>query len=51
MKDFINNSKKRTSKVIHINPDNVYKSNVKTNEFWIQKTAYKGLFDLYELLN
>ena len=51
LKDFINNSKKRTSKVIHINPDNVYKSNVKTNEFWIQKTAYKGLFDLYELLN
>lgn len=46
---FINKAKSKGSKVIHINPDTQYASEVKKNEIWIKKLASEGLDDF--LLN
>ena len=46
LREFIKKSKMRGASVIHINPDDDYKSRVKENETWIKKNSYEGLSDL-----
>lgn len=43
---FINRSKCKGAKVIHINPSEDYADNVRNNERWIKKTASEGLDEL-----
>lgn len=47
---FIHKAKHRGAKVVHINPDPSYRSNVQKNEIWIQKNAAEGLQDFSALL-
>jgi len=49
LRTFISKGKMKGAKVIHINPDPEYGSNVRQGEIWIQKVAADGLEDLLSL--
>ena len=46
LRNLVNRAKHRGAKVIHINPDPNYGSNVKLNEEWIKADSYSGLVTL-----
>lgn len=51
LRNLVNRAKHRGAKVIHINPDNNYITNVRANEEWIREDSYSGLLTLEKQLS
>ena len=51
LRDFINQTKMKGSKIIHINPDDTYVSNIGYHEQWVHKNAADGIQELIDGCN
>ncbi len=51
LKTFVENAKRRFAKVIHINPDKNYMSNVRDNEYWIKMDSESGIKIVTDVLD
>ncbi len=51
LKTFVENAKRRFAKVIHINPDTNYITNVRDNEYWIKMDSKSGIKMVVDVLD